>query len=243
MKTAKYILLVLLVLIMSVLYITRWRIQTVDQQTSPDGTYTLTLQQKGDPEWPFGPVYGRLLLKEQGNLISQTPVSAGNDGTDLTPGNWIVDWQEDMVVVVIRSEEGEDNIYRLSYGGEVQEVEPEDPSKPEEKQEPEPQHSEPTPILESDLHAREYESLRAFLADSGLTVADWTMVGGAKTEGKAVFSSDGEQYELAFHERDDQGRDVFVLLRTQPEDRAGIVTFYAVDPADMSITDLQRTHW
>lgn len=243
MKTVRYILLVLLVLIVSVLYITRWRIQTVDQQTSPDGTYTLTLQQKGDPEWPFGSVHGRILLKEQGDLLSKTPMYAANDGTDLSPGNWTVDWQEDMVVVVIDSEEGEDQIYRLSYGGEVQEIEQEEFSEPEKNPEPEPQSSEPTPILESDLHAREYESMRVFLTDSGMTVADWSMVGGAKTEGKAVFASDGEQYELVFHERDDQGRDLFVLLLTQPEDRAGIVTFYAVDPADMSVVDLHRTHW
>ncbi len=243
-KTLKFILPVLLVLVLGVLYMTEWRIQTVDQKTSPDGIYTLTLQQKGDPEWPFGSVHGRMLLKEQGDLLSQTPMYAANDGTDLSPGNWIVDWQEDMVVVLIDSEEGEDQIYHLSYGGEVQEIEPEEPSKPEKKPEPQPEApSEPTPILESDLHAREYESLKTYLGNSGMEFADWTPVGSAKGEGKVRFSSGDERYELAFHERDDQGRDVFVLLRTQPEARAGIMTFYAVDPADMSITDLQRTHW
>ncbi len=243
MKTIKYIILIVLVCILWFLYIEEWRIQTIDEQSSPDGTYTLTLQQKGDPEWPFGSVYGRMLLKEHDKLLSKTPVSAENDGSDLTPGNWIVDWQEDMVVVVIDSTEGEDQIYRLSYVGDIQEIKPEEAPKPEKKPEPQPETSNPTPILEEDLHAREYESLRVYLAESGMSVADWTMAGSAKAEGKAVFSSDGEQYELVFHERNDQGQDVFVLLRTQPEARAGIVTFYAVEPTDLNITDLHQTHW
>ena len=57
--------LMLAVLISSVTYTTRYRVNFVDSSTSQDGKYELLFQQIGDPDWPFGYTHARLVLKDE----------------------------------------------------------------------------------------------------------------------------------------------------------------------------------
>ena len=51
---AAVILAVLLLLIGSLIYATRYKITDIDAATSPDCTYEIVFQAVGEPDWPFG---------------------------------------------------------------------------------------------------------------------------------------------------------------------------------------------
>jgi len=72
--------------------------------------YTLTFQQLGEPQWSFGPTYGRLLLKDQqGKIIKKYDTSISDDGVDAGEHNVAsVEWFDDKVVVVLQASEMED---------------------------------------------------------------------------------------------------------------------------------------
>lgn len=72
--------------------------------------YTLTFQQLGEPQWPFGPTYVRLLLKDQqGKIIKKYDTSISDDGVDAGEHNVAsVEWFDDKVVVVLQASEMED---------------------------------------------------------------------------------------------------------------------------------------
>ena len=72
--------------------------------------YTLTFQQLGEPQWPFGPTDVRLLLKDQqGKIIKKHDTSISDDGVDAGEHNVAsVEWFDDKVVVVLQASEMED---------------------------------------------------------------------------------------------------------------------------------------
>ncbi len=82
------------------------KIKPVDTQTSPNGEYTLYLQQVGTPSWPFGPVGGKIVLKKDGKTIDKYKTLVYSDGANLSEYSWDVEWFDDKVVITIRGENG-----------------------------------------------------------------------------------------------------------------------------------------
>ena len=44
-------------------YRTKYRYTDIETQISPDERCRITLQMKGEPEWPFGSTYGRIIVR------------------------------------------------------------------------------------------------------------------------------------------------------------------------------------
>lgn len=101
----------------TMLYSTKYKVTALDQAVSPDGEYTVLLQQIGEPDFPFGYTHARLVLKNSGHTVVKTRFDAANDGAPLCSENWSQEWKEDYVEVVITAEEQEDAVYTLRYDG------------------------------------------------------------------------------------------------------------------------------
>lgn len=98
-------------------YVANYKKTTCDTSISPDGKYELTLQAIGEPDWPFGSAYGRLILKEGKNKISQTNFELKNDGGSISSDRWMVTWYGDYVEVILSGEEQEDEQILLNFDG------------------------------------------------------------------------------------------------------------------------------
>ena len=117
-KTVKTTLLIIAVILSVVLlaagcfvYLTRYRVRTIDTATSPDGEYELLFQSVGEPEFPFGASHARLVLKGNGRNLYKYDFDMANDGKVPDSENWKAEWQGDFVVVSIFGEEQEPEIY------------------------------------------------------------------------------------------------------------------------------------
>ena len=95
------------------IYATRFKINPVDKSTSPDGTYELSFQQVGDPDWPFGYTHARLVLKNGKRVIIKQTLNIADDGAKATINSWNVDWKDTSVEVIISGTEQEDVLYVL----------------------------------------------------------------------------------------------------------------------------------
>ena len=84
---------------------------------SPDGEYSLVLEQMGDPGWPFGPTDVRLTLKNHdGKIVERVSTQVFNDGGNASEYNVAsVSWNDDSVIVVLRADEMEDKEVSLAY--------------------------------------------------------------------------------------------------------------------------------
>lgn len=84
---------------------------------SPDGEYSLVFEQMGSPEWPFGATDVRLTLKDnKGKKINRVSTQVHNDGVDADEWNIkSITWNDDDVVVVLRSAEAEDEEISIAY--------------------------------------------------------------------------------------------------------------------------------
>lgn len=69
--------------------------------------YTLTFQQLGDPQWPFGSTDVRLLLKnKQGKILNKYDTSIQDDVANAGEHNIeSVEWFSDKVIVILRASE------------------------------------------------------------------------------------------------------------------------------------------
>lgn len=59
----------------------------------------------GEPDWPFGSVSGRLVLKKGKDKISQTDFELRNDGGNINSNCWKVTWYEDYVEIILSGKE------------------------------------------------------------------------------------------------------------------------------------------
>lgn len=87
--------------------------------TDSYNNYTLELQAKSSPDFPFGSQDGRIILKSSSKKICRTDFIISNDGKSMDEDNWSVKWENDKVIVTIIGEEQSDEIYTLYYNGEV----------------------------------------------------------------------------------------------------------------------------
>lgn len=111
--------LMLAVLIGSVIYTTKYRVNSVDSSTSQDGKYELLFQQIGEPDWPFGYTHARLVLKDELGTIAKYSFDVRNDGASVHSDSWQVIWKEDSVEVVISGKEQNDEQYILYFDGKT----------------------------------------------------------------------------------------------------------------------------
>lgn len=105
--------LLLVILFGSLVYITHYKVDTVDTQESPDGVYELKLQSVGDPYFPFGDAPGQLVLSEEDSVISKTSFEIANDGARFTEDSWSITWYDSYVEVVLSGKDQFDERFRL----------------------------------------------------------------------------------------------------------------------------------
>ena len=101
------------------IYATRFKINPVDKSIAPDGTYELSFQQVGDPDWPFGYTHARLVLKNGKRVIIKQTFDIADDGANASINSWNVDWKDISVEVVISGTEQDDVLYVLKFDGSV----------------------------------------------------------------------------------------------------------------------------
>lgn len=82
--------------------------------------YTIIFQQLGDPQWPFGSIDVRLLLKnQQGKVINKYDTSIQDDGANAGERNIAsVEWFEDRVIVILCASEMKDREITFSFKSE-----------------------------------------------------------------------------------------------------------------------------
>ena len=89
----------------------------ITSQISPDGNYSIYLYQVGDPQWSFGSVGAKLVLKESnGKIVDEKEFSLANDGTMVHEDNLkSVVWLENEVKVLMDADEAPEKYFVLSY--------------------------------------------------------------------------------------------------------------------------------
>ena len=108
------IVLVVCLLYGALIYMIEYRVATVDKK-SYNG-YEVVMQSVGSPLF-FSSADGRLLLKKDDKIISQTDFVLSDDGGSIRKEVWSVSWYKDRVGVVIRGDEQDDILYSLYYNG------------------------------------------------------------------------------------------------------------------------------
>lgn len=120
-KTALRVILGIIVAISLLLggfiYTIHYKINPVDTSTSPDGTYELSFQQVGDPDFPFGYTHARLVLKNGGSTVIKRSFDIADDGANASENNWNVNWKDNSVEVIIYGDEQNDVLYTLNFDG------------------------------------------------------------------------------------------------------------------------------
>ena len=94
-------------------YISNVKMTEIDKSVSPDGKYSVTLFQVGEPEFPFGATHGAVVLSEildggTEKIISKTNITIHDDGSILFPSRWDVSWEDDGAHVTLFGSEQED---------------------------------------------------------------------------------------------------------------------------------------
>ena len=101
----------------SFVYVSDYKLTTVDTSVSPDGTYELVLQAVGEADFPFGSASGRLILYEGKSKISKSDFELWDDGGCIRSSVWKVTWHEDYVEVILSGDEQLDEQVILYFDG------------------------------------------------------------------------------------------------------------------------------
>ena len=96
---------------------TKCRYAEVDTQTSPDERCQLTLQMKGEPEWPFGSTYGRIVVRYDDKIIKKIEFEIRDDGATLRKENWHVAWGVAGVQITLTGSEQDEQVLQILYDG------------------------------------------------------------------------------------------------------------------------------
>ncbi|MDD6070822.1 MAG: hypothetical protein PUC12_08435 [Clostridiales bacterium] len=107
----------IIILVGSFWYVTECKYTDIDTQISPDGRCRLTLQMKGEPEWPFGSTYGRMIARYDGKTIKKLDFEIRDDGAMLGKENWNIVWGVAGVQVTLSGSEQEDQVIQIMYDG------------------------------------------------------------------------------------------------------------------------------
>ena len=90
----------------------------ITSQNSPDGNYSVCLYQVGSPQWSFGSVGAKLVLKKSnGEIVDEKAFSLANDGAGVYEGNLkSITWLENEVEILMDADEWPEEYYVLKYG-------------------------------------------------------------------------------------------------------------------------------
>ncbi len=85
----------------------------VDTEASPNGAYSVTLQQIGSPGFPFGSVRAQITVRDaNGKKVKVITDDIANDGTQLHDSQWSLDWQNTQVLITVTGADGD--IYKYT---------------------------------------------------------------------------------------------------------------------------------
>ena len=89
----------------------------ITSQNSPDGDYSVYLYQVGSPQWSFGSVGAKLILKNSNDkVVDEKEFSLANDGAGVYEGNLkSITWLENEVKILIDADEAPEEYYILNY--------------------------------------------------------------------------------------------------------------------------------
>ena len=122
--TASVIVLVLLVGILGFagwfFYKKDFRKERIITSESPDKKHRLVISTVGEPDFPFGKVYGCFELYEGNFRLFKYDYEAKNDGKRMDESNYTVNWSSDFVQTVIHAEEQEDLVHRIYFDGQYE---------------------------------------------------------------------------------------------------------------------------
>lgn len=107
----------ILILAGSLWYVTECKCTDIDTQISPDERCQLTLQMKGEPEWPFGSTHGRIIVRYDDQVIRKIEITIYDDGATLRKENWSVVWGAAGAQVTLMGSEQDDQILQIMYDG------------------------------------------------------------------------------------------------------------------------------
>ena len=90
----------------------------ITSQNSPDGNYSVYLYQVGSPQWSFGSVGAKLVLKNSTDkVVDEKEFSLANDGAGVYESNLkSITWLENKVEVLMDADEWPEEYYVLNYG-------------------------------------------------------------------------------------------------------------------------------
>ena len=86
-----------------------------DSRISPDGEYSITLSAVGEPRFPFGPAAGVLVFYRNGEEAEKQKITVWDDGGQISPDSWSVQWEEDGCRVTVHGSEMEDAEYYFPF--------------------------------------------------------------------------------------------------------------------------------
>lgn len=125
-KIPKYVVIIVGILVMVVLlplgyvrYKTRYEAEQISVSTSPDGDYELVIYSVGEPDFPFGPAHGRLVLKDKEKTVAYMPFEVANDGARFYGNDLETTWYIDRVEVVVSGSEQHDELMTLRFDGQT----------------------------------------------------------------------------------------------------------------------------
>ena len=84
----------IMLLICSFEYKTKYAKTEVYRESSDDGRYQLVCYMIGEPEWPFGHTACRIKLFDAEKKIITKNLDIANDGATAGPENFFVSWNE-----------------------------------------------------------------------------------------------------------------------------------------------------
>ena len=75
----------------------------ISSQNSPDSSYTVYLYQVGSPQWSFGSVNAKLVLKNSnGKTVDEEEFALSNDGAGVFEGNIKeITWLDNQVEIIM----------------------------------------------------------------------------------------------------------------------------------------------
>ncbi len=89
----------------------------ITSESSPDSKYTVYLYQVGSPQWSFGSVRAKLVLKNSNEkILDEVNFSLGNDGAGVYAQNLVtITWMENEVGILMDADEEPEEYYVLNY--------------------------------------------------------------------------------------------------------------------------------
>lgn len=107
----------IMLLICSFEYKTKYAKTEVYRESSDDERYRLVFYMIGEPEWPFGHTACRVELFDGEKKIIKEDLVMANDGANAGSENFFVTWNRDFITVKVVAEEQQDGFYKFGYDG------------------------------------------------------------------------------------------------------------------------------